>query len=264
MTVSLRASVRNFGPFLILTASLLLVWEVAVRLLDVAGYILPPPTEIIESLINNLRSGVLLTHGWVTLQEILYGFGLAVAVALALAVLVTQWEILERSVMPLIVALQTVPTIALAPLLLTWFGFGMTSKVITTALVAFFPLLVNIVSGIQSADRERMEMFRAMGASTFQTFRMLQLPNALSYFFAGLRIAITLSIVGAIVAEFVGSQEGLGYLIQESSRGLNVSTTFAILLVLSLIGMSLVTLTGWIGSKVVFWEGKSLESVSGK
>lgn len=166
--------------------------------------------------------------------------------------------------MPLIVALQTVPKVALAPLLLTWFGFGMTSKVITTALLAFFPLLVNIMTGIQSTDRERMEMFRAMGASKFQTFRMLQMPNALPYFFAGVRISVTFSIIGAIVAEFVGAQAGLGYLIQESSRNLDVSMTFAVLVVLSVIGMSMVGVVGWLGSRVVFWQGKGLGAISGK
>jgi NitT/TauT family transport system permease protein len=251
------------GPFLGLVVILLASWELIVRVLDVPSYILPPPNEIVTALVNGITSGVLVLHTWVTLQEVLLGFCLAIVFATVIASLVTRWELVERAFMPLIVALQAVPKVALAPLLLTWFGFGMTSKVVTTALLAFFPLLINLIAGIQSADRERMEMFRGLGATKWQTFRMLQMPTALPYFFAGLKIAVTFSIIGAIVAEFVGAQAGLGYMIQLSSTNLNVATTFAVLVILSVIGMTLTSLIGWLGAKVVFWQGKGLDAISG-
>jgi NitT/TauT family transport system permease protein len=251
------------GPFLGLVVILLAGWELIVRVLDVPSYILPPPNEIVTALVNGITSGVLVLHTWVTLQEVLLGFCLAIVFATVIASLVTRWELVERAFMPLIVALQAVPKVALAPLLLTWFGFGMTSKVVTTALLAFFPLLINLIAGIQSADRERMEMFRGLGATKWQAFRMLQMPTALPYFFAGLKIAVTFSIIGAIVAEFVGAQAGLGYMIQLSSTNLNVATTFAVLVILSVIGMTLTSLIGWLGAKVVFWQGKGLDAISG-
>lgn len=263
----LRRIGDTFGrllPFIVLLLALLLAWELIVKVFSIPKFILPAPSAIIVALINGLQSGVLLTNTWVTLQEIILGFVSAVILATLVSALVTQWDIVERAVMPLIVSLQTVPKVALAPLLLTWFGFGMTSKVVTTALLAFFPLLINIIAGIQSTDRDRLEMFSAMGASKWQTFRMLQLPTALPYFFAGLKIAVTFSIIGAIVAEFVGAQAGLGYLIQLSSTNLNVATTFAVLVILSTIGMVLTTLVSWTGAKVVFWQGKGLEAISGR
>jgi NitT/TauT family transport system permease protein len=259
----IRELASRAGPFLGLVVILLAGWELIVRLLDVPRYILPPPNEIVTALFNGVTSGVLVLHTWVTLQEVLLGFCLAIVFATVIASLVTRWGLVERAFMPLIVALQAVPKVALAPLLLTWFGFGMTSKVVTTALLAFFPLLINLIAGIQSADRERMEMFRGLGATKWQTFRMLQMPTALPYFFAGLKIAVTFSIIGAIVAEFVGAQAGLGYMIQLSSTNLNVATTFAVLVILSVIGMTLTSLIGWLGAKVVFWQGKGLDAISG-
>lgn len=264
---SIQATVGDIlhrsGPFVILLVVAIVAWELVVRIFEIPKYVLPAPTEIVSALIAGFRSGVLLTHTWVTLQEVLIGFLAAIILALVVAAAVTQSELVERAFMPLIVALQTIPKVALAPLLLTWFGFGMTSKIVTTALLAFFPLLINVISGIQSTDRDRMEMFRALGASRWTVFRMLQLPSALPYFFAGLKIAVTFSIIGAIVAEFVGAQAGLGYLIQASSTTLDVATTFAVLVVLSAIGMILTSVVNWLGSKVVFWEGRGLAAISG-
>lgn len=252
------------GPFIILVVGLLLVWEVSVWMLRVPEYILPAPTKIGVSLVTGFSNGTFIPHTWTTLQEVLLGFAGAILAALIVAAGVTRWTWAEKSVLPLVVALQTVPKVALAPLLLTWFGFGMTSKVVTTALLAFFPLLINVITGLQSADKDRVEMFKAMGASEWQIFTMLRLPNALPYFFAGLKIAVTFSIIGAIVAEFVGAQSGLGYLIQASSTSLDVSTTFAVLVILSTIGMIMSTAVSWLSTKVVFWQGKGLDAISGQ
>ncbi|KAD3455942.1 ABC transporter permease subunit [Arthrobacter yangruifuii] len=254
----------NGGPFIVLVVTLLLVWEVSVWMLRVPEYILPAPTKIAVSLVSGFSNGTFIPHTWTTLQEVLLGFAGAILAALIVAAGVTRWTWAEKSVLPLVVALQTVPKVALAPLLLTWFGFGMTSKIVTTALLAFFPLLINVITGLQSADKDRVEMFKAMGASEWQIFTMLRLPNALPYFFAGLKIAVTFSIIGAIVAEFVGAQSGLGYLIQASSTSLDVSTTFAVLVILSTIGMIMSTAVSWLSTKVVFWQGKGLDAISGQ
>jgi len=256
--------VKEHGSPLLITAALLVIWEAAVIILAVPNYLIPAPTRIFESLISGFATGLFQPNIIVTLQEILGGFFIAVITAVSIAAAMTRWKWVERGIMPIIVALQTVPKVALAPLLLTWFGFGIASKIATTALLAFFPLLINIVAGLQSTDKERLDMFTAMGASEWQKFHMLRLPHALPYAFAGLKIAVVFSVIGAIVAEFVGSQAGLGYLIQASSTTLDVSTTFAVLVILSAIGMSLNWIISVTSRRVVFWEGKGLEAISGK
>jgi len=256
--------VREHGSPFLIALLLLLLWEAAVIIFAVPNYLLPAPSRIVKSLVSGFTSGLFQPNIIVTLQEILGGFVIAVVSAVAIAAAMTRWKWVERGIMPIIVALQTVPKVALAPLLLTWFGFGIASKIATTALLAFFPLLINIVAGLQSTDKERLDMFTAMGASEWQKFHMLRLPHALPYAFAGLKIAVVFSVIGAIVAEFVGSQAGLGYLIQASSTTLDVSTTFAVLVILSAIGMILNWIIGTVGRRVVFWEGKGLEAISGK
>lgn len=253
----------NRSGALILVAVIVVIWQLAVVAFDVPGYLLPPPSGIITTFTDALTSGLLLRHTWVTLQEVLGGFAIAVVAAFALAFAVTRWGWVERSVLPLIFALQSVPKVALAPLILTWFGFGLSSKVVTTGLVAFFPIVVNLITGLQSADRERVDMFKALGASDWTIFRKLRLPNAMPYIFAGLDIAVVFCIIGAIVAEFVGSQAGLGYLIQASAINLDVSMTFAVLIVLSAMGMLLHAIVTAVSRRVVFWQGKGFEALAG-
>ncbi|HWL59632.1 MAG TPA: ABC transporter permease [Microbacteriaceae bacterium] len=254
--------VRGRSGAIVLLVILLAIWEAAVRIFNIPSYLLPAPSDAIVALVNGLGSGILLTHTWVTLLEIMGGFAIAVLTAFVLAFAVTKWRWVEKSVLPLVFALQSVPKVALAPLILTWFGFGITSKLVTVALVAFFPLVVNLIAGIQSADSDRVDMFKALGASEWTIFRKLRLPNATPYIMAGLDIAIVFCIIGAIVAEFVGAQAGLGYLIQASAINLDVSMTFAILIILSALGLVLHAILTVISRRVVFWQGKGLEAIT--
>ena len=258
------ATLGSRGSSILLVVIILAVWQFVVEVFDVPSYLLPAPSTILVTLVDGLTSGLLLRHTWVTLQEILGGFAIAVACAFLLAFAVTKWRWVERAVLPLIFALQSVPKVALAPLILTWFGFGITSKVVTTGLVAFFPLVVNLITGLQSADRDRVDMFRALGATEWTIFRKLRLPNAMPYVFAGLDIAVIFCIIGAIVAEFVGSQAGLGYLIQASAINLDVSMTFAVLVILSALGMILHAIVTFFARRVVFWQGRGFEAISGQ
>lgn len=232
----------------------LLCWQLAVRLLGVPIVLVPAPTDVARALVAGLANGELPRQAWVSLQEILAGFGLASVAGLCSALLLTQSRLAEKALMPLIVLTQSVPKVAMAPILLIWFGTGMTSKVITTALVAFFPMLINSVLGLRSADREHVDMLRSFGATRRQILWRLTLPSALPSLFAGLEVAVVLSVTGAIVAEFVGSSAGLGYLMQATNFSLDVATTFAVLVVLGGIGLSLHGAVAWINRRFVFWS----------
>ncbi|EGG46311.1 putative ABC transporter permease protein [Streptomyces griseoaurantiacus M045] len=232
---------------------LLVVWQVIVQMFDVSDILVPAPTAVADSLVDGFQDGSLMTHSIVTLKEILIGFGIAVGSALVCAVLITQFRTVERVLFPLLILTQTVPKVAMAPLLIVWFGIGISSKVLTVALIAFFPLLINAILGFRSAAYEQVEMLRSFGASRLQVMRHLQIPSALPHIFAGLEVAVILSVTGAVVAEFVGSSEGLGYLIQASNFTLDVARTFAVIVVLSAIGIALHAVVVQLGKRLVFW-----------
>jgi NitT/TauT family transport system permease protein len=232
---------------------LLVVWQVVVKVFDVSTILVPAPTAVLDSLVDGFRDGTLVTQSLVTLKEILIGFGIAVGSALVFAVLITQFRAVERVLFPLLILTQTIPKVAMAPLLIVWFGIGISSKVLTVALIAFFPLLINAVLGFRSAAHEQAEMLRSFGASRAQVMRHLQIPSALPHIFAGLEVAVILSVTGAVVAEFVGSSQGLGYLIQASNFTLDVARTFAVIVVLSAIGIALHAVVVQLGKWLVFW-----------
>lgn len=232
---------------------LLVVWQAVVTLFDVSNILVPAPTAVAVSLVDGFQDGSLITHSIVTLKEILIGFGIAVGSALVAAVLITQFRPVERVLFPLLILTQTIPKVAMAPLLIVWFGIGISSKVLTVALIAFFPLLINAILGFRSAAYEQVEMLRSFGASRMQVMRHLQIPSALPHIFAGLEVAVILSVTGAVVAEFVGSSEGLGYLIQASNFTLDVARTFAVIVVLSAIGIALHAVVVQLGKWLVFW-----------
>lgn len=236
--------------------ALLVTWQVVVRALDVPIVLVPAPTDVWQSLVEGLLDGDLLSHAWVTLKEILVGFALAVLAALACAFLITQSRILDKALFPLVVMTQTIPKVAMAPLLVVWFGTGMTSKVLTTATIAFFPLLINAILGLRSADPEQIDMLRSFGATRIQVLRKLQVPSALPHIFAGLDVAVVLSVTGTIVAEFVGATAGLGYVIQATNFSLDVSRTFAVLVILSAIGLALHATVTFANRKIVFWSAE--------
>lgn len=233
---------------------LLVLWEAAVRRFEVSEILFPAPTRIVDALVQGYSDGPFLRHTLVTLQEIVYGFGCAVVAGLLVAVWVTSSRLAEKIVLPIVVVLQTVPKVALAPLFLVWFGFGMESKILTTALIAFFPVLINATLGFNSTSSDQVNMMRSFGASRIQVLTKLRFPSAVPSIVAGLDVAVVLSVIGAIVAEFVGSQAGLGYLIIASNTSLDVATMFAALVVLSVIGLTLHYLVVFIGRRLAFWS----------
>jgi len=248
-----RRRVPEITYSVVVFIGLLVVWQAVVKLFDVSNILVPAPTAVLESLVDGFQDGSLVAQSVVTLKEILIGFGIAVGSALISAVLITQFRAVERVLFPLLILTQTIPKVAMAPLLIVWFGIGISSKVLTVALIAFFPLLINAILGFRSAAHEQVEMLRPFGASRVQVMRHLQIPSALPHIFAGLEVAVILSVTGAVVAEFVGSSEGLGYLIQASNFTLDVARTFAVIVVLSAIGIALHAVVVQIGKRLVFW-----------
>ncbi|MFM0362975.1 ABC transporter permease [Paraburkholderia sediminicola] len=194
-----------------------------------------------------------------TLIEILGGFVVGSALGFALGAAIGQSAILEEIVYPYIVAFQTMPKVAIAPLFVVWFGFGAASKIVITATIVFFPVVVNTIVGLRSAPRDQIDLMTVCTASRWQMFRMIRLPHALPFVFAGLDIGIVLAVIGAIVGEFVGAQAGLGYLILQRNFSMDTAGAFAILIVLSLIGIGLHAAVRCIARRTIFWSDASAD-----
>jgi NitT/TauT family transport system permease protein len=214
---------------------LLLAWQLLVRAFGVPEYILPVPSEFFPRLVAD--RALIWQHSLVTGSEILLGFGLATLIAVPLGFLITAVRLLERAVYPVIVFFQLVPKIAIAPLFVVWFGFGMFPKVLLTFLLCFFPTLVASMSGFRALDERVLYLTRSMGASWWQTFRYVRVPAALGYIFAGLKVSIVFAVTGAIVGEFVGANAGIGYLLLRGTSYLDMPLIFACLVALSAIGI---------------------------
>ncbi len=239
---------------LLLMAGLLGVWEILVKLTGVPGFLLPPPSAIGHALYRGLVGGLYLEHIWVTMLETALGFLFGGLAGFLLGASVAMSRKFEYYLYPIIVMFQSMPKVALAPLIIVWFGLDLTSKVINAGLVCFFPLMVNTISGLRSADEDRVSLMRSLAATPMQIFLMLRLPGAMPAIFAGLEIAMIFALIGAIVAEFVGAQAGLGVLIQSMNFNLDVAGQFSVLFILSLIGLFLNTVVQMLRRRVVFWD----------
>jgi NitT/TauT family transport system permease protein len=233
---------------------LVCAWELAIYLFEIPDYILPAPSAIAKSLYNGFASGIFISNLMVTAIQTLAGFFLAAILGTALGAIVAQFDIVERVVYPWLVALQALPKIAIAPLIIIWAGYGITSKIIIVALVAIFPVLVNTIMGLKSCDQGKLDLMRALGAGRWETFRSVRLPNALPFIFAGLNVAIVLAILGSIVGEFVGSKAGLGNLILEANFQFDVARIFAVLVILGVFGVILSKLMGIVQDYFLFWN----------
>ena len=237
----------------LLALAVLSVWQGACRLFDISPLVLPSPDEIAGKLYTLVASGTLWPHLWATVVEILSGFVFGVLAGLVIGAMISLIPVVERLVYPYLVALQTLPKVAIAPLFIIWFGYGLTSKVVITALVCFFPILVSVVAGFHATDRDQLDMMKAFGATNWQTLVRLRIPSALVLIFAGLEIAAVLAVIGAIVGEFVGAQVGLGYLIIALNFNLDIAGVFAVLIVLSVIGLAMHGVTRVAARRYIFW-----------
>jgi len=245
---------RNVVLTIVLFVLSIGAWEGVVRGFDIPSFILPPPSQVGVALYRGFASGLYMQHLGYTLLETLLGFVVGSLLGFFLGTAVAMNRYVEFFFYPYIVMFQSLPKVALAPLIVVWFGLGLTSKVINAALVAFFPLLVNTMVGLKSADEDRVSLMRSLAASDHQIFWMLRLPNALPFVMAGLDVAMIFALIGAIVAEFVGAQRGIGMLIQSMNFNMDVSGQFSLLLVLSVVGLILNRCIGLIRRRVMFWD----------
>jgi ABC-type nitrate/sulfonate/bicarbonate transport system permease component len=228
------------------------IWEVAVRMADTPSWMLPPPSAIAASFRDD--RDLLFDNARVTLLEIMLGFAYALVIGVTVGVVIASSRVLERAVYPIIIASQTIPMVALAPLLLIWFGYGLAPKVIVTALVCFFPIAVSTVDGLRTVDREVVALLRTFGAGRWKRFWLASVPSALPSLFSGIRVAITFSVIGAVFGELVGASEGLGYLMQRAAAQFQTARVFAALFILAGIGIGLFALATLIERLVLPWR----------
>jgi NitT/TauT family transport system permease protein len=233
------------------------VWQWVSKSGLVNEIILPAPTDIASELVDLVQQSSFWHATWVTALEAVIGFVAGVLTAWVLGTLIAMFRIFSLAFYPLIIAFQISPRIALAPVFLTWFGFGMSSKIVMAATICFFPVLVNVVLGLEGASADSRALMRSFGASKWETYRKLLLPTSLPATFASLKVAIALAMIGAVVAEFVGASEGLGVLIRQLSFQLEIAASFAVLIVLSLLGLVFYGATSLLEAKVVYWRGRT-------
>nr|WP_145545981.1 ABC transporter permease [Variovorax boronicumulans] len=243
-------------------ALLFAAWEWGVALLGIGAYLLPPPSQVLAAIAAMARDGSLSHNTQVTLGATLGGFAIALAAGIAVGGLIAQSRLVERTVYGYLVAIQTLPKIALAPLFVAWFGFGLSSKVAVAALIAFFPIVVNVIVGLKSCDAGRIDVMRALSASRWQIFRHVQLPSALPFIMAGADVAIVFALTGAIVGEFVGATAGLGYQMVLSNSQMQVPKVYGVLIVLGGLGMLLHGAVALLRRRLLSWMPSSPSRLS--
>jgi NitT/TauT family transport system permease protein len=255
----LNAVLRGWLPLLVF-ALLIGTWEGAARLSLVDPMILPAPSDIAANFIEGFASGIYGQNLKVTLFQALSGFALACAMGICVGSISSFSERFARALQPILIAVEATPKIALAPLIIVWFGYGMGSKVVLATTIAFFPVFIGTVAGLRAAEQGRLDVLRALGATRLQMFRMVALPGALPHIFAGINVAVVLALLGAIVGEFMGSKEGLGTLILYANGNLDTARVFSILLVLAATGLTLHGLIGMLRRRLLFWDASRDET----
>lgn len=240
------------GPLLLV--GFVAAWEGYVVSSRISRFVLPPPTRVWNAFVELLRAETTLRHAAITVEETLVGFGIAVAVGIALGTLLGKVAWLERAANPFVVATQVVPKVALVPLFILWFGFGMTSKIVIAAVLAFFPILTNTVLGVKSVERGHRDVMDSLGAGRWATFWNLELPSSLPYILTGMEVGIVLATIGAVVGEYLGGSDGLGSLAVATLNALQVDTLFAVILLLTLIGLALYLAIALLRRIVIAWH----------
>jgi len=235
MSGALGLWLRRRAGAVAIFASMFVLWQAAVWLFGIKEYLLPPPTKVWAEFLR--RYDPVMASAWVTTQEILAGFALAVVVSIPLALVIAYSRFMEHAVYPVIVFLQIIPKIAIAPLFIIWFGFGFTPKLLLVFLLSFFPIVVASIVGFKSVDPDVMDFARTTGAGGWRLFVKIRLPQAMPHIFTGLKVGAALSATAAVVAEFVASDKGLGYLLLQYNGNLETPMVFAIVVLLSLIGL---------------------------
>lgn len=248
-------------PVLLIVAGLVL-WELTASISGVPKWLLPSPADIVGALIGSW--GLIWQHTVVTLQEVLVGFGIALVVGVAIAIAIAYSRTVERALYPIVVASQTVPVVAIAPILLIWFGYGLLPKVIVVALICFFPIVVNMVDGLRSVDPDLVSLMRSMGATRWQLFTKAQVQTSLPFLMSGTKVAVAVSVIGAVMGEWVGASAGLGYFMVRSASQFQTARVFAAVLVLSAMGVALFALTAILERYLLPWYHDPRRDAAGR
>jgi NitT/TauT family transport system permease protein len=231
------ALARSYATTVVVYLVVLALWQLANPVFHVPKYVLPSPSDIVAGTAKDPHA--LLLNSWVTLQEVLGGFALGVVVSVPLAVAIVSWRAVERLIYPFLVAFQAVPKVALAPILVVWFGFGPGSKIMLGFVTAMFPIVINSVIGLRQTPQEMIHLMRSLGATRLQIFMKIRLYAAAPYIFGGFKVGITLAVVGAVVGEFIASNHGLGNMLLAANNAFDTALLFGIVVVLSLISIAL-------------------------
>jgi NitT/TauT family transport system permease protein len=249
---NLKETLMEYQLAMLAVVAVLVLWEIVVIVFGIREIILPRPSKILSVMIEEWA--LLIRNMWVTLYEILVGFALSVIVGIALAVAIVHSKILEKTLYPLIVAFQNVPRVAVGPLLVIWLGSGIASKSILVLLVCFFPIVVNTATGLKDVRQEMINLLLALRASKSQIFWKVRLPNAFPYILSGMKIAITLAVIGAIIGEFIAAEQGLGLIIMVATAGLNTPLVMAAIAILVIMGGALYALMSFLAEIMTPWR----------
>lgn len=248
----MNARLGRFVPPAVFAAAVLAAWWALASLTNIPESSLPSPWQVVEAAVDN--GAVLVEAAWVTITEILLGYLAAIVIGVCIAIPIGMSRTVERSVYPWLVISQTIPIVAIAPIIVIWTGFDIRPKIIVIALVSFFPIAVNMVDGIRSTDPALLDLLRTLGAKRWCRFRVAQLPASLPSLFSGLRVAAALAVIGAVFAEWVGSSEGLGYLILTFNNQTATAEMFAAVGILSMIGIALFAAVGVLEKMLLPWH----------
>jgi putative hydroxymethylpyrimidine transport system permease protein len=248
----LGGRIRSSAPTAAVLLALIAVWENFTYLTGEPSYVLPPLHSILYIAVVD-GPGRLLPAGWVTLQEMLLGFAYGVVIGIAIGAAIHLSKVVRQALLPLVIGTQSIPVIAIAPILIIWFGFGMGPKVIMTAIITFFPVAINTITGFASVDRDMINLMRSLNANGRQIFCKVQLPAALPFIFAGIKNAAAISAIGAIVGEWVGAKDGLGPVMIAANAGFKTATVFAAIFYLAIMAMALFLATGVVERFVMPW-----------
>lgn len=229
------------------------LWQGVVQLFHVSPIIIPAPSAVAVALVHGVVYGAFWADIQTTVLETIFGFFIGSAVGIAIGMIVAEVPPVERLIYPYVVAFQAIPKLAIAPIIVIWLGFGIASKIAVVATIVFFPVAANTIEGLKSADPARVEMLSAFGANKWQIFRMLRLRSALPFLFAGLDVGVLLAVLGAVVAEWVGAKSGLGNLILKLTYTLDMGSMFAVLVILSLMGVLAHLIVQFFQRRVIFW-----------
>jgi NitT/TauT family transport system permease protein len=253
----LREAALTVVPALLGLILVLAAWEAWVEIENVKPYLVPSPTSVAQRLYDDPR--LFIDGGFATLKGALLGFAVGGGVALVLAMVMAQSRWLERAIFPMAILVKVTPIVAIAPLLTIWFGFGLMPKVFIAALIVFFPIMVNALVGFRSVNPNALALFESLHASRGEVFLRLRLPSSLPYLFAAFRVAIPLSVIGAVVAEWFSGDQGLGAVIYVANNNLDMKTAFAGVVTLAVLGVGLFMITAWVERRVLFWHESSLD-----